>query len=37
MESANTALINDPMAVFGFLAAIVALIFWVSELGRSPC
>ena len=34
MESANTALINDPMAVFGFLAAIVALIFWVSELPR---
>ena len=34
MESANTALINDPMAVFGFLAAIVALIFCVSELPR---
>ena len=34
METANTALINDPMAVFGFLAAIVALIFWVSELPR---
>ena len=34
MESANTALINDPMALFGFLAALVALIFWVSELPR---
>ena len=34
MESANTALINDPMALFGFLAALVALIFWLSELPR---
>ncbi|MYJ70099.1 MAG: DUF819 family protein, partial [Gemmatimonadetes bacterium] len=34
MESANTALITDPMALFGFLAALVALIFWVSELPR---
>ena len=34
MESANTALITDPMTLFGFLAALVALIFWVSELPR---
>lgn len=34
MEPANTALITDPMALFGFLAALVALIFWVSELPR---
>lgn len=34
MESANTALITDPMALFGFLAALVALIFWASELPR---
>ena len=34
MESANPALITDPMALFGFLAALVALIFWVSELPR---
>ena len=34
MESANTALLTDPMAVFGFLAAIVAVIFWVSGLER---
>ncbi len=34
MESANTALITDPMALFGFLAALVALIFWASELRR---
>ena len=34
MESANTALITDPMALFGFLAALVALIFWISELPR---
>ena len=34
MEAQTTALITDPMAVFGFLAAIVALVFWVSELPR---
>jgi len=34
METETTALLTDPMAVFGFLAAIVALIFWVSELPR---
>ena len=34
MESANTALINDPMALFGFLAALVAFVFWISELPR---
>ncbi len=34
MESANAALITDPMTLFGFLAALVALIFWVSELPR---
>ena len=34
METAPTSLLTDPMAVFGFLALIVALIFWVSELPR---
>ena len=34
MEPQTTALITDPMAVFGFLAAIVALVFWISELPR---
>lgn len=34
METAPTSLPTDPMAVFGFLALIVALIFWVSELPR---
>ncbi|MDA0311786.1 MAG: DUF819 family protein, partial [Gemmatimonadetes bacterium] len=34
METEPTALLTDPMAVFGFLAGIVALIFWVSELPR---
>ena len=34
MEPQTTALITDPMAVFGFLAAIVASVFWVSELPR---
>ena len=34
MGQETTALITDPMAVFGFLAALVALIFWVSELPR---
>ncbi len=32
MESQATALINDPMAVFAFLAGLVALVFWLSEL-----
>jgi uncharacterized membrane protein len=31
---AATSLITDPMAVFAFLAAVVALIFWVSGLDR---
>jgi len=34
MEPQATALINDPMAVFAFLAGIVALVFWLSELPR---
>lgn len=34
MGQETTALITEPMAVFGFLAALVALIFWVSELPR---
>lgn len=29
-----TALFNDPMAVFAFLAMLVAVIFWISELER---
>ena len=32
MEPQTTALLNDPMAVFAFLAGIVALVFWLSEL-----
>ena len=35
MPQETTALINDPTGVFAFLAGLVALIFWVSELG--PC
>ncbi len=34
MQTETTALINDPMGVFAFLAAIVALVFWVSGLPR---
>jgi uncharacterized membrane protein len=34
MEAESTALLTDPMAVFGFLAGVVALIFWISELPR---
>jgi len=34
MEPQATALINDPMGVFAFLAGVVALVFWVSELPR---
>ena len=34
MDPETTALITEPMAVFGFLAALVALVFWVSELPR---
>ena len=34
MEPQTTALLNDPMAVFAFLAGIVALVFWLSELPR---
>ena len=34
MEPQATALIHDPMAVFAFLAAIVALVFWLSDLPR---
>jgi len=34
MPQETTALINDPMGVFAFLAGLVALIFWVSELPR---
>ena len=32
MEPQATALINDPMALFAFLAGLVALVFWLSEL-----
>ena len=28
------SLLNDPMAVFAFLAMIVASVFWLSELPR---
>ena len=34
METQATALLNDPMAVFAFLAGIVALVFWLSGLQR---
>ena len=34
MNQQTTALITEPMAVFGFLAALVALVFWASELPR---
>ena len=34
MEAESTALLNDPMVVFGFLAGVVAFIFWGSELPR---
>jgi len=34
MEPQATALLNDPMAVFAFLAGIVALVFWLSGLQR---
>ena len=34
MPQETTALINDPMGVFAFLAGVVALVFWVSELPR---
>ncbi len=34
MEPQATALITEPTAVFGFLAGIVALVFWISELPR---
>lgn len=34
MEPQATAFLNDPMAVFAFLAGIVALVFWLSELPR---
>jgi len=30
----STALLSDPMAVFGFLATIVAVVFWISEIPR---
>ena len=33
-SSAGTTLLTDPMSVFAFLAALVALIFWVSGLSR---
>ena len=33
-EAASTSFLNDPMAVFAFLAAIVATIFWASGLER---
>ena len=29
-----TSLLTDPMAAFAFLAMVVALIFWASELDR---
>ena len=34
MGQGTTALINEPMGVFAFLAALVAFVFWVSELPR---
>ena len=34
MEPQATAHLTDPMAVFAFLAAIVALVFWLSGLQR---
>jgi uncharacterized membrane protein len=34
MEAEATSLLTDPMSVFAFLARVVALIFWVSELPR---
>ena len=34
MTPDRTALLNDPMAIFAFLAMLVALIFWTSELER---
>ncbi len=34
MGQETTALINDPMGVFAFLAGLVALVFWVSGLPR---
>lgn len=34
MPPESTPLLNDPMAVFAFLAMVVASIFWVSELDR---
>lgn len=30
----TTALLNDPMHVFGFLAGVIALVFWLSEVPR---
>ncbi len=30
----STALLNDPMAVFGFLAGLLALVFWLSGIPR---
>ena len=32
MEPQATAVLHDPMAVFAFLAGLVALVFWLSEL-----
>src|SRR5690606_41884899 len=29
-----TALLSDPMQVFGFLAGLIALVFWLSEVPR---
>lgn len=34
MNEANQALLNDPMSVFAFLAALVAGIFWISGVKR---
>ena len=30
----TTALLNEPMHVFGFLAGVIALVFWLSEVPR---
>ena len=34
MNETRTALLTDPMVIFAYLAAVLALIFWVSERAR---
>src|SRR5690606_1209807 len=34
MMQETTALLNDPMQVFGFLAGVIALVFWLSGFPR---